>query len=324
MLSRLPLRVHDRIFIAAPLFHTWGYACLQMAIALRMTIVLEPRFDPERTLAAVARHGCTVLAAVPVMTQRIVELPAATRDRYPVRRLRVVAVSGSALPAGLAPRFRAAFGDRLYNLYGSTEVSCVSIATPADLRADPASAGRPIAGTAISIVDAAGRPVAQGESGQICVANPMVFDGYTDGTARELVDGLVRTGDTGHLDRAGRLVVDGRDDEMIVSGGENVFPRQVEAAVGELPQVSEVAVVGVADAEFGQRLAAFVVRRPDDTGGTETFGPDDVRQHVRTRLARFAVPRDVHFVPELPRNATGKVLIRELAARAEQGAARPR
>jgi fatty-acyl-CoA synthase len=203
-----------------------------------------------------------------------------------------------------------AFGDVLYNLYGSTEVAWATIATPEDLRAAPGTAGRPPMGTVVKLLDDAGREVPQGESGRIFVGNELMFDGYTGGGGKEIIDGLMSTGDVGHLDSGGRLFVDGRDDEMIVSGGENVFPREVEDLLSDHPQIEEAAVVGVPDDEFGQRLRAFVVLHD----GAD-LSEDDVRDHVRANLARYKVPRDVVFLDQLPRNATGKILKRELRAR---------
>jgi fatty-acyl-CoA synthase len=244
------------------------------------------------------------------MLQRMLELPDDVLARYDLSALRVIAASGSALPGELAVRVMDRFGDVLYNLYGSTEVAWATIATPADLRAAPGTAGRPPRGTAVRIVDDAGREVPQGATGRIFVGNEMVFEGYTGGGGKEVVDGLLATGDVGHLDAAGRLFVDGRDDEMIVSGGENVFPREVEDVLADHPAVQEVAVVGVPDQRFGQRLAAFVV--PAD--GHEPDA-DALKAHVKRTLAGYKVPRDVVFLAELPRNATGKVLKRELGAR---------
>jgi acyl-CoA synthetase (AMP-forming)/AMP-acid ligase II len=288
VIDRIPLRAGERIMIAAPLFHTWGYAGMQIALALRATIVLRRRFDPAGLVTALGEHDVTALVAVPVMLQNLMDVPAAHR------RLRVAAVSGSALPGGLATRFMDRYGDVLYNLYGSTEASWVSIATPADLRAAPSTAGRPPHGTRVTIVD-----------GEIHVSNGMLFEGYTgqDAAGRTVVG----TGDLGHLDDEGRLYVDGRADDMIVSGGENIFPAEVEDLLAALPQVREVAVAGVPDDDWGQRLAAYLVLRPG-----ERLDAEAVREHVRRHLARFSVPRDVIFLDELPRNATGKVLKRDL------------
>jgi acyl-CoA synthetase (AMP-forming)/AMP-acid ligase II len=302
ILERIPLYARDRLLIAAPLFHTWGYAALQLSLGLRGTAVLRRRFEPAAAVDAVVGHGCAALFAVPVMLQRMLDAPRPTSHH-----LRVVAVSGSALPGGLATRFMDAYGDVLYNLYGSTEASWASIATPAELRRAPDTAGRPPRGTRVAILDAATRPAPAGAVGRIFVGNDMLFDGYTDGGARERRGGLLDTGDVGHVDADGLLYVDGRADDMIVSGGENVFPGEVENVLAGLPQVREVVVVGVPDAEFGQRLAAYLVLRPG-----ERLGADAVRDHVRRRLARFSVPRDVHFVRTLPRNPTGKVVRRDL------------
>ncbi|MBW8482122.1 AMP-binding protein [Actinomadura parmotrematis] len=307
ILSRIPLRVHERMLIEAPLFHTWGYAMLQAAISLRATVVLRERFDPAGTLAALRDHACTALIAVPVMLQRMLELAPETIGAFDHSALRITAVSGSALPGALATAYMDAFGDGLYNLYGSTEASWVTIATPADLRRRPDTAGTPPPGTRLAILDAAGEPVPTGVTGRIFAANELLFAGYTSGGGKEMRDGLMSLGDLGHLDGDGRLFVDGRDDDMIVSGGENIFPGAVEEVLLRMPQLREAAVLGVPDAEFGERLAAYVVLAE---GAAATV--DDVRAHVREHLARFAVPRDVHFLPELPRNATGKVLRRDL------------
>jgi fatty-acyl-CoA synthase len=270
-------------------------------------LVTSRRFRPGDVLDAVARHRCTGLVAVPVMLNRLViEHEAAPADRD-LSCLRFIAVSGAQLEGALAGRAMDAFGDVVYNLYGSTEVSYASIATPQDLRAAPGTAGRPPLGTTVRILDDAGHEVPQGRTGRIFVGNGQAFEGYTGGGGKEIIDDLVSTGDVGHLDADGRLFVDGRDDEMIVSGGENVFPREIEELLTAHPDVVEVAAVGVPDPEFGQRLRAFVV--PKDGAGLTA---DDVRSHVRDNLARYKVPRDVEFVDVLPRNPSGKVLKRVL------------
>ncbi len=314
LLSKIPLRVEEPTLIAAPLFHAWGFAHLMVGLLLRSTLVLQRRFDPEQVLAAVERHRVTALVAVPVMLQRILDLPARTRRRYDASSLRVVAVSGSALPAGLAHRFMDEFGDVLYNLYGSTEVAWAAIATPADLRARPDTAGRPPRGTVVRVYREDGAEAEPGERGHIFVGNGLLFEGYTGGGSKETRDGLMTTGDVGRLDGDGLLFVEGRSDDMIVSGGENVYPGEVEEIVGRMPGVAECSVVGVADARFGQALRAFVVRK---RGSTVT--KEEVRAYVRERLARYKVPKSVVFVQDLPRNATGKVVRRELGALPRDG-----
>jgi acyl-CoA synthetase (AMP-forming)/AMP-acid ligase II len=307
LFSKIPLKARETTVIAAPMFHSWGFAHFLLSLPLLSTLVLRRKFDPEETLKAISQHGASALVVVPVMLQRILALPPETIARYDVRSLKVIAVSGSAFPGDLATHAMDTFGDIVYNLYGSTEVAWATIATPEDLRAAPGTAGRPPLGTVVKLLDEQGREVAPGEVGRIFVANEFMFEGYTDGGNKEIVRGMMRTGDVGRLDAQGRLFVDGRDDEMIVSGGENVFPREVEDLLADHEQIEEVAVVGVEDAEFGQRLKAFVVPR-NGNGLTQ----EAVQDYVKANLARFKVPRDVVFVKELPRNATGKILKREL------------
>jgi fatty-acyl-CoA synthase len=308
LLSKIPLRARERTLIAAPLFHSWGLAHFVLAIALSSTLVLRRRFDPEDALRAIDEHGVTALIVVPVMLQRILEGGPKVVRKHDTGSLRVIAASGSALPGELATKVMDAFGDVLYNLYGSTEVAWATIATPADLRAAPGTAGRPPRGTVVRLYDGDDNEVGPGETGRIFVGNELVFDGYTGGGDKAVIDGLLSSGDVGHFDEDGRLFVDGRDDEMIVSGGENVFQREVEDTIAALDGVEEVAAIGVDDDRFGQRLRAFVVLRAG-----ATVSERDVTEHVKANLARFKVPRDVVFLDELPRNATGKVLKRELA-----------
>jgi acyl-CoA synthetase (AMP-forming)/AMP-acid ligase II len=270
--------------------------------------VLRRRFDPEDTLSTISEHHATALIVVPVMLQRMLELAPDVRARYDVDELRVIASSGSALPGPLAQRVMDAFGDRLYNLYGSTEVAWAAIADPADLRAAPGTAGRIPRGTVVRILDDAGRESPNGQPGRIFVGSELLFDGYTGGDDKARIGSLMSTGDVGHFDASGRLFVDGRDDDMIVSGGENVFPVEVEDLLARHAGVREVAVIGVPDEQFGQRLRAFVV--PDNGAA---LSEAELKEHVRANLARYKVPRDVVLVDELPRNATGKVLKRELA-----------
>ncbi len=308
LLSMLPLRSERPIHVAAPMFHSWGFTHFLLGLALGSTYVLRRRFTPEGALQAVSEHRADALAVVPVMLQRIMELPPETRARYDLSSLRVTAASGSALPGDLAIRWMDAFGDNLYNLYGSTEVAWASIAVPADMRAAPGTAGRPPRGTVVRIVDERGEPVAAGRTGRIFVGNDLAFEGYTGGGGKESLGGLLSSGDVGHLDSDGRLFIDGRDDEMIVSGGENVFPREVEDLLSDHEAIDEAAVIGVDDEEFGQRLKAFVV-----VSAGEQLTAEQVRDHVRANLARYKVPREVEFLSQLPRNPTGKVLKRELA-----------
>ncbi|HEX8744091.1 MAG TPA: AMP-binding protein [Thermoleophilaceae bacterium] len=311
LLSRIPLRAREKALIAAPLFHSWGFAHYTLGMALSHTLVLQRRFKPEDTLAGIAQHQVQSCPMVPVMVQRIMDLPEETRRKYDTSSLRAVPLSGSALPGDLAISFMDEFGDILYNLYGSTEVAWATIATPDDLRAAPGTAGKPPMGTVLRIYDENGNEVPDGKEGRIFVGNEMLFEGYTGGGSKDVIDGLMATGDVGYLDEENRLFVSGRDDEMIVSGGENVFPREVEDTIARMNGVNEVAVIGVEDEEWGQRLKAFVVKK--GSGVTE----DAVKKHVKSNLAGYKVPREVEFLKELPRNATGKVLKRELEEKEE-------
>jgi acyl-CoA synthetase (AMP-forming)/AMP-acid ligase II len=307
LLSRIPLRARERILIATPLFHTWGLSAMQVGMPLRATLVLQRRFDAEECLRAIEESKCTAMFVVPVMLQRIMALPSEVRGRYDTSSLRIVASSGSAMPGALVTGFLDSFGDILYNFYGSTEVSAAAVATPADLRAAPTTAGYPPLGSRVAILGPSGEPLPPGEVGWIYVGNDLLFDGYTDGSRREIRHDLMDTGDRGYLDADGRLFVSGRGDDMIISGGENVFPRSVEEALATLPGVLDAAVVGVPDAEYGQRLVAYVVAHP-----RAGLDEDVVRDFLRQRVARFAIPREVTFVRELPRTQTGKVLKRLL------------
>ena len=313
LLSRIPLKSREKALIAAPLFHSWGFAHFTLGMALSHTLVLQRRFKPENVLAGIAQHQAQSCPMVPVMVQRIMDLPEETRRKYDTSSLRAVPLSGSALPGDLAINFMNEFGDILYNLYGSTEVAWATIATPDDLRAAPGTAGKPPMGTVLRIYDENGNEVPTGREGRIFVGNEMLFEGYTGGGTKDVIDGLMSTGDVGYLDDENRLFVSGRDDEMIVSGGENVFPREVEDTISRLDGVNEVAVIGVDDEEWGQRLKAFVVKK--GSGVTE----DAVKKHVKSNLAGYKVPREVEFLKELPRNATGKVLKRELQEKEEEG-----
>ncbi len=310
LLDRIPYRSRETMTIAAPLFHSWGFFHFVMSLPTASTIVLRRRFDPEQTLRAVQDNRAQVLAVVPVMLQRILCLPEETLASYDLSSLRIVSLSGSALPGELAVEWMDRFGDNIYNLYGSTEVAYATVATPADLRAAPGTAGRPPRGTVVRLYDEHGQEVPRGEVGRIFVGNEMSFEGYTGGGGKDAIDGLLSSGDVGHIDADGRLFIDGRDDEMIVSGGENVFPREVEDLLADHEAVVEVALIGVEDEEFGQRLKAFVVLAE----GAEA-SEDELKAHVKAHLAGYKAPREVEFMDELPRNATGKILKKDLVAR---------
>jgi fatty-acyl-CoA synthase len=248
---------------------------------------------------------------VPVMLQRILDLDEETREKYDVSSLEIVASSGGALGGELAQRWMDAFGDKLYNFYGSTEVAWAAIGGPQDLRDAPGTAGSPPRGTSIRILDEEGNEVSQGQTGEVHVGNRMLFEGYTgDDEDESVVDGHMTTGDLGYLDEKGRLFIEGRADDMIVSGGENVYPEEVEEKLGEHESVTEVAVIGVEDEKFGERLKAFVVKDGE-------VSEDDLKGYVKDNLADYKVPREIEFVDELPRKPQGKVDKKKLEAESE-------
>ena len=309
LLSKVPFKAGEVTELCVPMFHALGFAQALVGIGLGSTLVIRRRFDPEQTLRSVEEHRATAMVMVPVMLQRTVELGDEKISAHDLSSLRIIFLSGSALSADLARRALKAFGPVVYNLYGSTEISYATIATPRDLEDDPSTVGSVVRGSIVKIFDDDGNELPHGESGRIFVGNLSQFEGYTGGGSKEQIQGLMSSGDVGHFSKSGRLYIDGRDDEMIVSGGENVFPAEVEELLASHEQIAEAAVIGVDDEKFGQRLKAFVVTRGDG------LSEDDVKKYVKENLANYKVPREVAFVEELPRNATGKVLKRELVER---------
>lgn len=313
LLERMPMRGREATVIGPPVYHGTGLVLALISIALGSTLVLRRHFDAAEFLDDIERNRATTVCVVPAMLQRILALGDEELARRDLDSLRVVFCAGSQLPGEVAHRVMDRLGEVVYNLYGSTEVSVATLATPADIRAAPTSVGRPALGSRVKVLDESGDQAEPGEIGRIFVGTSSPFEGYTGGGGKELVDGLLFSGDLGHFDATGRLFIDGRDDEMIVSGGENVFPSEVEEILITHPALVDVAVIGVDDHEFGQRLCAFVV----SAGGSSPTEPE-IKDFVRANLANFKVPREVIFLGELPRNPTGKVLKRELAARQDR------
>jgi fatty-acyl-CoA synthase len=311
ILDRTPWRAEEPVVIVAPMFHAWGFSQLAFAASMACTIVTRRKFDPEATLELIDRHNATGLCVVPVMFDRIMELPDDVRGRYSGRSLRFAAASGSRMRPDVVIKFMDQFGDVIYNNYNATEAGMIATATPRDLRAAPDTAGKPAVGTEILILDNDFREMPTGEVGGIYVRNSTQFDGYTSGKTKDFHEGFMSSGDVGYLDDAGRLLVVGRDDEMIVSGGENVYPIEVEKMLAARPDVAEAAVIAVDDEQFGQRLAAFVVLTADSSAT-----PEALKQHVRENLANYKVPRDITILDRLPRGSTGKIGRRELQERA--------
>ena len=302
-------RAGTPIVVGPPLFHGYGFGLLVVGLGLGYPLVLRRRFDPRHTLAAIAEHRASILAVVPTMLVRILGLPVEDRRSHDTSSLRMVLCGAAALPPELGSRFMDEFGDILFNGYGTGEIGGGTLATPADLRAAPATVGFPALGARLRIFDERGLELPAAQTGRIFVKSPFLIEGYTGGGCKEIIDGYMSTGDMGHLDALGRLYIEGREDDMIVSGGENVFPQEVEELLARHEGLADAAAVGVPDEEFGQRLAAFVVRN-----GNGTVSADELRAFVKANLARYKVPRDIVFVDQLPRNAMGKVRRKQLAS----------
>jgi fatty-acyl-CoA synthase len=310
LLSKVPFRPRETTELPVPLFHALGFASMALGLALGSTLVVRRRFDPEVTLDSMQDNGCSALVVVPVMLQRVLELGEDKINERDLSELKVIFVSGSAVGPDLVKRAQKAFGPVIYNMYGSTEIAYATIADPEDLADEPGTVGKVVRGTIVKILGEDGEEVDAGVSGRIFVGNSAQFEGYTGGETKEQIKGLMSSGDVGHFDEQGRLFIDGRDDEMIVSGGENVFPAEVEECLTSHEAVEEAAVIGVDDEKFGQRLKAFVVVRKG-----KDVSEDDLKARVKDNLANYKTPREVVFLDELPRNPTGKVLKRELMER---------
>jgi fatty-acyl-CoA synthase len=306
-LQRFGIRAGEPMVIAPPLFHGVGLLTSMLALFLGSPLVLRPRFDAATLLADVEATRAGSVVAVPVMLRRLLELGPAAIAEYDLHSLRAVISGASQLGAPLAERFIERFGPVLCDAYGSSEVGIATIATSADLLAAPGTVGRPCLGSSIRILDDQDRTVPAGTTGRIFAGGGLVFGGYSDGSSKTVVGGRMSTGDLGHLDGAGRLFVDGREDDMIVSGGENVYPVEVEQCLAAHPAVAEAVVTGVPDEEFGQRLVAYIVL-------TEPATEDELLDHVKSNLARYKAPRQIVVLDEFPRNATGKVLRGKLSA----------
>ncbi|CAN5139724.1 long-chain-fatty-acid--CoA ligase FadD2 [soil metagenome] len=307
VLSHVPFKAGEVTSLPAPMFHALGFLHGTIAMMLGSTLVLRRRFKPSTVLEDIEKHKVTAIVVVPVMLSRVLDQLEKTDPKPDLSSLRIVFVSGSQLGAELATRAMKDIGPVVYNLYGSTEIAFASIARPQDLKKNPSTVGPVVKGVKVKLFDENGKEVPKGEVGRIFVGNTFPFEGYTGGGGKAIIDGLMSSGDVGYFDEHGLLYVSGRDDEMIVCGGENVFPAEVEDLISGHPEVVEATALGVEDKEWGHRLRAFVVRTEGATVDEET-----IKLYVKENLARYKVPREVIFMDELPRNPTGKILKREL------------
>ena len=307
ILSHVPFKAGEVTSLPAPMFHALGYLHGTIGMFLGSTLILRRKFKPPLVLEDIEKHKATAMVVVPVMLSRILDALEKMDNKPDLSSLKVVFVSGSQLGAELASRALTDLGPVIYNMYGSTEIAFATIAGPKDLERNAATVGPVVKGVKVKIFDDNGKELPQGEVGRIFVGNAFPFEGYTGGGKKQIIDGLLSSGDVGYFDEHGLLYVSGRDDEMIVSGGENVFPAEVEDLISGHPEVIEATAIGVEDKEWGHRLRAFVVKKQD-----ASLDEDTVKHYVRDHLARYKVPREVVFLDELPRNPTGKILKGEL------------
>ncbi len=307
LLDRTGLRTGARSSVAVPMFHGFGLGMLMLTLALGGTVLTQRRFDAQAAITQASQYRADAFMVVPAMVPRILDLPEAVRARNPLPALRAVILSGARLDPSLGQQFMDTYGDILYNAYGSSEVGICAFATPADLRAAPETVGRPIVGTPVGVLDENGRPVGPHVIGRVFVGGGLPVDTYTGGSTKDVIDNMTNSGDMGYFDEAGRLFIVGRQDDMIISGGENVYPRAVENALAEHHGVADNAVIGVPDEQFGQRLAAFIVPRPNSD-----IDEAAVRQYLKDKVSRAEQPRDIHIVTAIPRSPLGKVLRKEL------------
>jgi fatty-acyl-CoA synthase len=307
ILSHVPFKANEVTSLPAPMFHALGYLHATIAMFLGSTLVLRRKFKPPLVLEDIAKHKATAMVVVPVMLSRILDAIEKMDKKPDLSSLKIIFVSGSQLGAELANRALKDVGPVIYNMYGSTEIAFATIAGPKDLEKNAATVGPVVKGVKVKILDDNGKELPQGDVGRIFVGNAFPFEGYTGGGQKQIIDGLMSSGDVGYFDEDGLLYVSGRDDEMIVSGSENVFPAEVEDLISGHPDVVEATAIGVEDKEWGHRLRAFVVKKQD-----ASLDEDSVKHYVRDHLARYKVPREVIFLEELPRNPTGKILKREL------------
>ena len=307
ILSHVPFKANEVTSLPAPMFHALGFLHATIGMFLGSTLVLHSKFKPEVVLQDIEKHKVSAVVVVPVMLSRILDAHEKMDKKPDLSSLRIVFVSGSALGADVAERGLKDLGPVIYNMYGSTEIAFATIAEPKHLKRNSSTAGPIVKGVKVKIFDDNGKEKPQGEVGRIFVGTTFPFEGYTGGGGKQIIDGLLSSGDVGYFDEHGLLFISGRDDEMIVSGGENVFPAEVEDLISGHPDVVEATALGVEDKEWGHRLRAFVVKKQN-----ANLDEDTVKHYVRDHLAKYKVPREVIFLDELPRNPTGKILKREL------------
>lgn len=308
---RLGLRADDCWHVPLPMYHMGGLAPVYRSVLYGTSLSVQREFDPDETIAALNEADATAVSLVPTMLDRLL-------DAGSIPDLRFVLLGGARCPPELLARAQ----DRdvpIAPTYGMTEAaSQIATARPEEARSKPDSVGNPLMFAELSVVDDSGVPLEAGQTGELVVSGPMVTPGYLDEetTAERFDNGGLRTGDRGYRDEAGRVYVVGRTDEMIVTGGENVDPSEVEGVLRSHSAVADAVIVGLPDDEWGERVGALVVGH-DDTSVTA----DTLREHCRGRLAGYKIPQSIDATDELPRTASGTVdreaVVERLADRTE-------
>jgi long-chain acyl-CoA synthetase len=316
----IPYKQGDRNLLAAPLNHAAAPSSALATHARRGTVYVLRKFDAEESLRWISRYRITVSFMVPTMLNRIVSLPDDVLARYDVSSIRIITTGASVCPADLKRKVSAYFGPRLYESYGSTETGLITLSTPADQERHPDSCGRLLDGIDVRVLDDDGRVMPRGAIGQIFVKSPATISAYLGESALDAAvacDGYFTAGDVGRLDEDGYLYIVDRKKDMIISGGVNIYPAEVEMVLREHPAVFDAAVFGVPNSDWGEEVKAVC----EPVAGRQV----DVRElidFVSERLADYKRPRSIEFVSELPRNAAGKVLKNELRAPHWAGAGR--
>jgi long-chain acyl-CoA synthetase len=294
---------------ALPLFHSFGQTCgMNATLGGGGTLTLIPRFDPAKALEIIERDQVNIFQGVPTMYGAMLHLP--DREKYDTSSLEVCASGGSAMPVELLRGFEEAFGCKILEGYGLSESSPVASFNHADRERKPGSIGTPINGVEMKVVDDGGEEVAQGEVGEILIKGYNVMKGYwqrPDATEETIVDGWLHTGDMGRVDEDGYFFIVDRKKELIIRGGYNVYPREIEEVLYEHPAVREAAVLGVPHDEYGEEVGAAVALKEG-----EEATPEELRDFVKEQVAAYKYPRVIWLVDELPKGPTGKILKREI------------
>lgn len=313
LLRIVPFRRDDRHLVAAPLYHATGSGFLTVHVGLGSTIVMMDKFDPVEFLEIVDREKITTTALVPTMLRSVLMLPEKVRSKYDVSSMRIIICTGSALPEKLKEESRAYFGEVLYDLYGSTEMGWVTVATPEAQREKPGSIGKAVPGVDIVLLSEDRKIVGQGELGELYAKNKLLIEGYhknDEATRNSLWNGYFSVGDLAVRDEKGYITLVDRKTDMVISGGMNIYPAEIELVLMGHPKVHEVGVIGIADEHWGEALLACVVAKAG-----QSITEDELTDFCRKSLAGYKIPRRFELLEELPRNPTGKILKKELRAK---------